>query len=165
MQGQLPSKGALNWVCAGDAPPFHLRLATSSNSLSWAKHTRSQGGKRQHCASEHELCKIMHTNTQGRRTSNFSQLWQALAVQRVLAISLKTSRNVFLALHIPISSLPSFSQKFLIGKIASNEHTIQNIGWIFCLLTSVSQPCGSVCFGGVTSALWGREISGPQCAT
>lgn len=72
----------------------------------------------------------MHTNTLRRRTPNFSQLWQTLALQHVLANSLKPSKNIFLALHTPISSLPSFSQKFLIAKIASNEHALQNIGWI-----------------------------------
>lgn len=122
-------------VCAEDEPTFHLRVTTSCNPLSWAKHTRSQGGKWQHYASEHELCKIMHTNTQGRRTSNFfSQLWHILALQHVLTNSLKSSKNTFLALYIPISSLSSFSRKFLvakIGKITSNEHTLQNIGWIF----------------------------------
>lgn len=122
-------------VCAEDETTFHLRVTTSCNPLSWAKHTRSQGGKWQHYASEHELCKIMHTNIQGRRTSNFfSQLWHILALQHVLTNSLKSSKNTFLALYIPISSLSSFSRKFLvakIGKIASNEHTLQNIGWIF----------------------------------
>lgn len=116
-QCKLPSKAALNWVCAEDEPPFHLRVTASSNPLSWAKHTRSQGGKWQHYASENKLCKIMHTNTQRRRTSNFfSQLWHILALQHVLVNSLKSSKNIFLALHIPIFSVPSFSRKLLIEK-------------------------------------------------
>lgn len=150
MQGQLPSTGALNWVCAKDEPPFHLRVTTSSSILSWAKHTRSQGSKWQHYASEHELCKIMHANTQGRRTSNFfSQLWRILVLQHVLANSLKSSKNIFLALYIPIFSLPSSSRKFLIAKIAkiaSNENMLQNIGWISACWFQFHNPVASFAF-------------------
>lgn len=141
-------------MCTEDKPPFHLRVTKNPpthRAVPSTLEVRVANASIMH--QNMNYVKLRIQTHRGGGESNFSQLWQTLALQCVPANSLKSPKEGICKARETISPPPSFSWKLLIAKIALNEHMIQNIGWVFSSLTSVSQPCDSICFSGVTPGL------------